>query len=132
MKIQRTPSFICAFTAIVLELLPYGAVMRFANPEGDAFRRTYSYFSLLPFGYANFGPLLTAILTSALAVLSLIFIFRDATGIRVAVLTVSALSAVTSSLPLLMFGIGYFSAIGFAVTLLLTVTFLFALPGVTK
>lgn len=51
--------------AFVLELLPYGAVCNFANPDGKPWRRTYSYFDLTPFGYANFAPFLTAELGDA-------------------------------------------------------------------
>ena len=38
-----------ALIALVLEILPYGAVCNFANPEGEPLRRTYSYFDLTPF-----------------------------------------------------------------------------------
>ena len=38
---------------IVLEILPYGAVCNFANPEGEVLRETFSNFDLTPFGYAN-------------------------------------------------------------------------------
>lgn len=43
---------------IVLEILPFGAVCNFAKaPEagGGVYRKTFSYFDLTPFGYANFG-----------------------------------------------------------------------------
>ena len=46
---------------LILEILPYGAVCNFANPEGKPWRMTFSYFDLTPFGYANFAPFLTAI-----------------------------------------------------------------------
>ncbi len=47
--------------AVLLEALPFGATLYFATPEREPIVRTYSYFSLMPFGYANFAPLLTAI-----------------------------------------------------------------------
>ena len=62
---------------LILEILPYGAVCNFANPEGEAWRRTYSYFDLTPFGYANFAPLLTAFLTCLFFVF-LLLIMRTA------------------------------------------------------
>ena len=52
--------------ALVLEALPNGVVIYFANPEGDPFRETYSYFSLTPYGYANIFPLITAVMTCVL------------------------------------------------------------------
>ena len=59
--------FIFPLAALILELLPYGAVLRFARPDGaEPFRQTFSYFNLTPFGYANFGPFLTAVLTVGL------------------------------------------------------------------
>ena len=48
---------------IVLELLPFGAVCIFATSPTERVKETFSYFSLTPFGYANFAPLITAILT---------------------------------------------------------------------
>lgn len=46
--------------ALVLELLPWGAVLVFGRPAEDGtigrFRETFSYFSLTPAGYANFFP----------------------------------------------------------------------------
>ena len=32
---------------LVLEILPYGAVLHFGNPEGEPFRETFSYFDVL-------------------------------------------------------------------------------------
>ena len=48
---------------IVLELLPLGAVCIFATSPTERVKETFSYYSLTPFGYANFAPLITAILT---------------------------------------------------------------------
>ena len=62
---------------LVLEVLPYGAVLHFANPEGEPFRETFSYFDLTPYGYANFGPFITAILMCVLLILSVIKLFVD-------------------------------------------------------
>ena len=38
---------------IVLELLPLGAVCIFATSPTERVKETFSYFSLIPFGYAN-------------------------------------------------------------------------------
>ncbi len=66
--------------AILLELLPYGAVLNFgvqaADGSIDTIRRTYSYFSLTPFGYALFGPLLTAVLSCLLVALGVLYLWR--------------------------------------------------------
>ena len=86
---------ISVFTALVLEILPYGAVCNFANPEGDAFRRTYSYFDPTPFGYANFSPFIVALLTCALLILTAISLLTKK-SLRTPILTVSAFSSVIS------------------------------------
>lgn len=59
---------------IVLEILPYGAVLVFATSPTDRVRETFSYFSLTPFGYANFAPFITAMLTCVVLLLALISI----------------------------------------------------------
>ena len=58
--------------AIVLEALPWGAVLVFMGPEGKDWRSVCSYFSLTPFGYANFGPLIAAVLSCVVLFLVLL------------------------------------------------------------
>ncbi len=97
-------------SALVLEILPYGAVCNFANPEGEPFRKTYSYFSMMPYGYANFGPLITAILTCVLLVILILsLLLKKDWNNPVTVL--SAIATLTSLAPML-FGISYFSLVG--------------------
>lgn len=62
MKKRAYTLLILPVVAIVLEALPYGAVLNFAD-ESQTYRETFSYFSLTPYGYANFGPLIAAVLT---------------------------------------------------------------------
>jgi len=62
---------------VILEALPYGAVLNFANPEGDPIRKTFSYFSLTPFGYANFAPFITAIITCIVFVMLLLYFITE-------------------------------------------------------
>ena len=59
MKIKKSLFVVLPLATLILELLPNGVVLNFANPEGEPWRRTYSYFSLTPFGYANVGPFIT-------------------------------------------------------------------------
>ena len=63
MKKYKITLLVSVIVSIVLEALPYGAVCNFATPE-KTIRQTFSYFSLTPFGYANFGPFITACLTA--------------------------------------------------------------------
>ena len=109
-------------SALVLEILPYGAVCNFGNPEGEPWRVTYSYFSMMPFGYANLGPLITAILTCVLLFLVVIYLFKPRKGLNTAILNVAGFATATSLLPL-MFGFDYITVIGVIITALLAGTF---------
>lgn len=100
---------------LILEALPYGAVCIFAEDGGWGIRRTYSYFDPTPFGYANFGPLVTAVLSCAVCVLCLVRIWKDGPVLKRAVAVLAALSAVTSLLPLF-FGLAYLTATGVLIT----------------
>lgn len=122
MKLKKTLFVILPLVALILELLPYGVVLNFANPEGEPWRRTYSYFSMMPFGYANFGPLITAILTCVLLVLVVIYLFKSRKGLNTAILNVAGFATATSLLPL-MFGFDYITVIGVIITALLAGTF---------
>ena len=73
--------FITVF-AIFLELLPYGAVLIFAPSPVDTIKETYSYFSLVPVGYANSAPFVTAILTCILLALQIAEIITNYRFIR--------------------------------------------------
>ena len=122
MKLKKTLFVILPLVALILELLPYGVVLNFANPEGEPWRRTYSYFSMMPVGYANFGPLITAILTCVLLVLVVIYLFKSRKGLNTAILNVAGFATATSLLPL-MFGFDYITVIGVIITALLAGTF---------
>ena len=78
---KRLLYLILPIITLILEILPYGAVCNFAHPETDGtigrFRELYSYFDLLPFGYANFAPLLTAIVTCFVFLFLVIYCFTD-------------------------------------------------------
>ncbi len=100
--------------ALVLALLPWGAVLHFAEPDGEPTRTLYSYFSLTPYGYANFGPFFTAILICALLALCILHFVLGKGKLAIRVVSIAGL--VTSLMPL-MFGISYFSLIGLAITL---------------
>lgn len=120
--IKKALFVILPLVALILELLPNGVVLNFANPEGEPWRRTYSYFSLTPFGYANFGPFITAILTCVLLVLVAIYLFKHSKGLNTAILNVSGFATAASLMPL-MFGFDYVTVIGVVITVLLAGTF---------
>ncbi len=106
---------------LFFELLPYGAVCHFAiSPEsgGGTNRVTYAYFSMMPFGYANFGPLLTAIFTCIITVLLLLSITFIKKNINKIITIISSIAIFTSISPLI-FGMRFYSLIGLLITCLL-------------
>ena len=106
--------------ALVLEILPYGAVCNFANPEGEPWRRTYSYFDLTPFGYANFAPFIVALLTCVLIILIVVSLVSKK-EMKAPILAVSAIATVLSLAPLL-YGIKFFSVVGALISVTLAIT----------
>ena len=110
--------FAILIVILVLELLPYGAVLHFGNPEGEPLRETFSYFDLTPYGYANFGPFITAILTCVLLVISIIHLLVDNDKIKTTIKIVSLIALVASLAPLL---VDCYSVIGGAISFLLLV-----------
>lgn len=109
---------------LILEALPYGAVLNFAG-DGETILKTFSYFSLTPFGFANFGPLLTAVLTCIVLLLLIICFVSKKDDLLHKAKIVTYIAVVTSLMPLL-YGINYFSIIGLLISLsLLLEGFLF-------
>lgn len=105
--------------ALILEILPYGAVCNFARPAEDGiigrFRVLYSYFDLVPFGYANFGPFLTAILTCVILVLTVACCLTGKRKILPAAKALLCAAIVLSLCPLLL-GADFFSVVGALIT----------------
>lgn len=109
-------------SALVLEILPYGAVLNFANPEGKSWRKTYSYFSMIPYGYGDFGPLITAILTCImLVIIVLSILLKKDWGKSISI--ISAIATLTSLAPL-MFGFSNFSLVGAMISACILATFI--------
>ena len=116
--------FAVLIVILVLELLPYGAVLHFGNPEGEPFRETFSYFDLIPYGYANFGPFITAILTCVLLVMTIINLFADNGKNKSTIKIVSFVTLIISLAPLL---VNCYSVVGGIISVLLSVVFIISL-----
>lgn len=132
---KRLRLLVLPLAALVLEAMPFSAVMLF-DVQGDDgaieyIRRTTSYFSLTPFGYADFGPLLTALLSCLLLALTVWLCVRPGTGIYKAVLAVNALAVITSLLPLFL-GTAFYSLTGAAISAALTAQLLYLLYSKRK
>lgn len=106
---------------LVLEILPYGAVCNFANPEGPPHRVTYSYFSMIPYGYGDFGPLITAILTCIMLVILVLSLLLKKNWSK-SISIISAIATLTSLAPL-MFGFSNFSLVGAMISACILATF---------
>ncbi len=103
---------------LLLELLPYGAVCNFGNPNGEPWRVTYSYFDMLPFGYANFAPFITALATCLILILLVIYCITGNIGLAMTTRTLLWVITAISLAPLL-YGIHFFSIVGLLITILL-------------
>ena len=112
---KRLQYLILPIVTLILEILPYGAVCNFANPEGEPWRETFSYFDLTPFGYANFAPLITAVLTCVMTVLVIVYCVGGKKDWLVRAKGV-LFACVLLSLGPLVFGIRYFSVVGALIT----------------
>jgi len=124
---KRLIYLILPVLTLVLEALPYGALCNFALPATDGtigrFRELYAYFDLTPFGYANFAPFLTALLSCIAVLLVILYCINGSQRMARAAKTVFLVAAILSLGPLL-FGIHYFSIVGACITVTLATEFL--------
>lgn len=134
---KRLQYLILPVITLVLEILPYGAVLNFMLPSTDGstighFRELYSYFSLTPFGYANFAPLITAILTCAGFALLVIYCVTGKPGLASAAKSIFCIGSVVSLGPLL-YGFRFYSVVGGLISLSLIAEYfvLRAVPNAT-
>lgn len=117
---KRILYLIFPIITLILEILPFGAVCNFANPEGESIRNTYSYFDLTPYGYSNFAPFLTAIVTCTILILLVIHLFSSKDKMIIATKILLCVAIALSLCPLLL-GTNYFSVIGGLITLSLII-----------
>ena len=120
---KRLSYLILPIITLILEILPYGAVCNFARPEGEPWRKTFSYFDLTPFGYANFAPLITAIISCIVLLLIVIYCFTGKQRLAITAKNILCVCVIFSLGPLV-FGINYFSVVGALITLSLIAEFL--------
>lgn len=108
---KRLLYLILPIVTLIFEILPYGAVCNFANPEGDPWRKTFSYFDLTPFGYANFAPFLTALATCVILILLFVYLFTEKPRTISVTKAFLCIGTVLSLCPLF-YGINFFSVVG--------------------
>lgn len=128
---KRLMYLILPIITLFLEILPYGAVCNFANPEGEIWRKTFSYFDLIPFGNANFSPFITAINTCVIIGFVILYLLSCKYIIIKITKYLLLITIVFSICPLLL-GVNYFSFIGAAITITLIAEFLFLHISIKK
>lgn len=108
--------------SLILEIIPYGAVLNFGVATGDGggttLRQLYSYFDPLVFGWANFAPMITGIFTC----ITLLFIARYCfLGKNRPAIVGRKLCLVTAIINLcpLFYGVKYLSLVGIIISILL-------------
>lgn len=131
MNKRKFTILVFVIVALILETLPYGAVLNFGDEDGETLRRTFSYFDPVSYGYANFGPLLTASVTLLLFVAASVDLFGRKTPPSTAVSVISAVGILFSVLPLTG-GFKAYSAIGALITLMLAATFFLSVKGTNE
>lgn len=109
-----------ALVALVLEILPDGAVCIFAPSPEERIRETFSYFDPIPYGYANFAPFIVGLLTCVLIILIILALILKK-ELKVPIIVVSAVATILSIAPIF-YGISYFSVVGLFITLSLLTT----------
>lgn len=62
-------SIACMVLSIILMALPFGIPMIFAPGPEERVTQYYSYFSMIPIGYGNWSPILTAFLSVVILIL---------------------------------------------------------------
>ena len=117
-----------ALAALVFELMPFGVTLHFAEAGGSTVVRTYSYFSLTPWGYAAFAPFFTACLTALLLTVAAIGCFTE----KRLLLTTAIISAIATPISLLPFLDNSFSWVTAIVSLLLCVAAVYGFFGYKK
>ena len=107
--------------ALLLEILPLGAVLIFAPEPGERVTESFSFFSLTPFGYANFFPLLAGVSTAAAALIAAVGLLRRRVR-NTPAFVFSVMAAVFAALPAVVFGTGYMNIASWAIFGLLIVS----------
>ena len=124
---KRLLYLILPIITLVLELLPYGAVCVFAPSPTERIKETFSYFDFTPLGFANFAPLITALLTCVTLLLLVIFCVTGKMHWLQNAKKVACAAAVISFGPFV-YGIRYFSLVGLLISITLIAEF-FLIPN---
>ena len=105
---------------LILEIIPYGAVLNFGRPsetgEIGYFRELYSYFDMTPFGYANFAPLITGIFTCITLLRIIGYCISGKSTVAIVGRNLCIITAIINLCPLL-YGVKYLSVVAVLVSI---------------
>jgi hypothetical protein len=87
--------------AFALEAHPDGVVLWFKAGTGEELRRCFSYFDLTPFGYGQWGAMLTVVCTCVLAALALVWAVQPRWGLGKGAFWLALVAAAASLSPVL-------------------------------
>lgn len=73
-KMGKILAMCCMLISIILMATPFGIAMTFASGPHERVTSYYSYFNMLPLGYGNWLPIITAILSIIVLMLLLVSI----------------------------------------------------------
>ena len=90
--------------AVLLEFLPGGVGMYFADGPFQSIRRTFSYFNLIPVGYGNIFPFFTAVFTIFLLVFTCLRLILKKPADGPFFLCSGVLFILLALIPLILFG----------------------------
>lgn len=116
-KVAQLLAALAMLCAVVLQALPYSAVLVFKGP--DYYKRNlYSCFDLTPWGYANFAPGLSALLTVAVLIMLSVTLLGKKDHLRNGIFVCMILAGLLMLVPALLFGAEYSTPSAVAVMLL--------------
>ncbi|ADU75569.1 MAG TPA: hypothetical protein DEF39_12720 [Hungateiclostridium thermocellum] len=85
---KKIMSALCMLIAVILMALPFGVPMTFAPGPKERVVRYFSYFSMVPVGYGNWFPIITAFLSVIIVLLLLAGMKKVNTGNTVEILLI--------------------------------------------
>lgn len=85
---------------LILEALPLGAAVHISNPDGMHTVQFCAYFNVMPFGNGNFAPLIIAILSVLIFILSILYYINPVKIMKKVIFFVSCIAMLLSFCPL--------------------------------
>ncbi len=90
--------------AFVFSMHPNGVVMRFGGPDGVSHYEYVAHYSMLPFGYGKWGPMITFLSTAVGTVLSVVLAISKKEKLLAAVRACGVVTIVSSVITLMLSG----------------------------